>query len=263
MRTRCAVVAAIGILGFTGLARAQAPAKPDQFQQVTTITLRGAAVTEFEDATKKINAARDKTPGAQRVLTYAVNLGGPAFTFVQFTPFEKFADREKWPNGLEMLTKVYGQPEAARIVKTLREAVANQRSEVFAYQADQTTNPAAVVVPPAFLSLQRTELVPELANEYLSLQRKVKIAQEKAGDKRVIIRRTNAYGTGFSTLATTLLPKLSDRDGTPPNLGEAMRKAFGDAEAAQLQLTGNKAVRNRQTLLLAYRADLSHATATP
>ena len=102
-----------------------------------------------------------------------------------------------------------------------------------------------------------------MAGEYANLQRKVKIAQEKSGDKRAIIRRTNAYGTGFSALAVTRMAKLSDRDATNPNFGEAMRKAFGDAEAAQLQPIGNKAVRNRQTLLLAYRADLSHAKATP
>jgi hypothetical protein len=51
-------------------------------------------------------------------------------------------------------------------------------------------------------------------------------------------------------------------DHTNPNLGEAMRKAFGDAEAAQLQPLANHAIRSRQTLLLTYRADLSHAKAT-
>lgn len=263
MPNRIVAFVALGLLGVSGLVRAQAPAKPDQFQQVTTITLRGAAVTDFEDFTKKLNAARDKTPGAQRVLTYAVNLGGPAFSLVQFTPFEKFADREKWPNALDMLTKVYGAAEAARMIKGLREAIANQRTDVFAYQAGQSTNPTNSEAPPAFLNYQRTDLVPEMAGEYGVLQEKIKIAQEKAGDKRAIIRRTNAYGTGFSVLAITRLSKLSDRDATNPNLGEAMRKEFGDGEAARLQSIGNKAVRARQTLLLAYRADLSHAKATP
>jgi hypothetical protein len=264
MRTRYVVLTAVGLLGFTALAHAQAPAKPAQFQQITTITVRPAALTDFEDVTKKINAARDKTPGAQRVLTYAVNLGGPRLTFIQLTPFEKFADREKWPNGNDMLTKVYGAAEATRLVKTLRDAVANQRSEVFGYQADQSTNTTAYSeAPSAFLSMQRTELAPEFAGEYANYQRKVKIAQEKAGDRRVIIRRNNTYGTGFTALATTRLEKLSDRDANNPNLGEAMRKAFGDAEATQLQPLANHAVRSRQTLLLNYRADLSHPKATP
>jgi hypothetical protein len=263
MRTRYVIATAVLVmLGFSPLVRGQAPAKPDQYQQVSTITLRPPAVPDFEEVTKKLNAARDKTPGAQRVSTYAVNLGGPGSTFIQFTPFEKFADREKWPNANDMLTKVYGQAEATRLVKMFREAVANQRTEVFTYQPDQSTNPTNSDVPPAFLSYQRTELVPEMAGEYANLQRKIKIAQEKSGDKRAIIRRTNTYGTGFSALAITRLSKLSDRDATNPDFGEAMRKAFGDAEAAQLQPIGNKAVRNRQTMLLNYRADLSHPKAT-
>ena len=264
MRTRCVVLAALGLLGVQGFAQAQTPPKPAQFLQVATVTLRPAGVTDYEDAMKKINAARDKTPGAQRVLTYAVTLGGPRLTLIQITPFEKFADREKWPNGNDMLTKVYGAAEATRLVKTLRDAVANQRTEVFDYQADQSTNPGMYSeTPSAFLHMQRTELAPELAGEYGNYQRKVKIAQEKAGDRRVIIRRQNTYGTGFTALAITRLEKLSDRDATTPNFAEAMRKAFGDAEAAQLQPLANHAVRARQTLLLTYRADLSHPKATP
>lgn len=264
MRRRYVIVAALGVLAFTGLARAQAPAKPAQFLQVTTLTLRPAAVTDYEDTIKKINAARDKTPGAQRVLTYAVTLGGARLTLVQITPFEKFGDREKWPNGNDMLTKVYGAAEATRLVKTLRDAVANQRTEVFGYQADQSTNANMYSeTPSAFLNMQRTELAPEFAGEYANYQRKVKIAQEKAGDRRVIVRRNNTYGTGFTALAITRLAKLSDRDATNPNVAEAMRKAFGDAEAAQLQPLANHAVRSRQTLLLTYRADLSHPKATP
>ena len=264
MRTRHVVLAVFGLLGCYGVARAQPPPQPAQFQQVTTITVRPGSVTDFEDVTKKINVARDKTSGAQRVLTYAVTLGGARLTFIQLTPFEKFGDREKWPNGNDMLTKVYGATEATRLVKALRDAVANQRNEVFGYQVDQSTNPTLYsAVPAAFLHFQRSELVPELAGEYASYQRKAKIAQEKAGDRRVIIRRTNTYGTGFTALAITRLEKLSDRDATNPNLADAMRKAFGDAEAAQLQPLANRAVRSRETLLLTYRADLSHPKATP
>ena len=58
------------------------------------------------------------------------------------------------------------------------------------------------------------------------------------------------------------LSKLSDRDLQNPNGGEALRKAFGDAEAAQLQPIGNRSIRNRQTLFLNYRPELSHPKGT-
>jgi len=69
-------------------------------------------------------------------------------------------------------------------------------------------------------------------------------------------------GAGFSPSAITNHIKLSDRDQTNPNLGDALRKAFGDAEANQLQPAGDRSIRNRQTLFLNYRADLSHPKAT-
>jgi len=61
-------------------------------------------------------------------------------------------------------------------------------------------------------------------------------------------------GAGFSPSAITNHIKLSDRDQTNPNLG--------DAEANQLQPAGDRSIRNRQTLFLNYRADLSHPKAT-
>ena len=261
--TRTLVPIVLCLLVFTVLAQAQAPSKPPQFLQITTVTVRPAAVPDYEDFLKKLNAARDKTPGAQRVMTYAVNLGGPGFRYLLLTPFEKFADREKFPNGGEMLAKVYGQAEANRLQKVQRDSITQQRTEVFAYQADASTNPKAFDPASPFLQLQRNELVPEMNGEYATYMRKVKIAQEKAGDTRNITRRNSAYGTGYTSIAITHFAKLSDRDATNPNLGEALRKAFGDAEAAQLQSIADKSIRNRQTLFLNYRADLSHAKASP
>ena len=259
---RTLAVAVLSLLVFSVLAQAQAQNKPAQFLQIQITTVKPTAATDYEDFVKKLNAARDKTPGAPVVVTYAVNLGGPAFTYYALTPFEKFADREKFPNGREMLTKVYGQAEANRLLKIEFDAITQRRSEVFNYQADQSTNPKAFDPPSAYLTLQRNELVPEMNGQYANLMRKIKIAQEKARDTRTIIRRTNAYGTGFTAIAITHHAKLSDRDQTNPNGGEALRKAFGDGEANQLQPTGDRSIRNRQTLFLNYRADLSHPKAT-
>ena len=244
-------------------AQAQAQGKPAQFLQIQVTTIKATAQADYEDFLKKLNVARDKSPGAPAVLMYGVNLGGPAFTYYALTTFEKFADREKFPNGRDMLTKVYGQAEANRLLKTEFDAITQRRTEVFAYQADQSTNPKPNDPPAAFMSLQRNELIPEMNGQYANLMRKTKVAQEKAGDKRTIIRRTNAYGTGFTAIAITYHSKLADRDQPNPNGGEALRKAFGDAEAAQLQPIGDRSIRNRQTLFLNYRPDLSHPKATP
>ena len=259
-------IAVVLVLVFSVVAllvvQAQTPNKPAQFLQIQVTTVKATSVNDYEDFLKKLNAARDKTAGAPAALMYGVNLGGPAFTYYAFTTFEKFADREKFPNGRAMLTKVYGEAEANRLLKNEFDAITQRRTEIFAYQADQSTNPKPNEPAAQFLTLQRNELIPEMNGQYANLMRKIKIAEEKAGDKRTIIRRTSAYGTGFTSIAITYLSKLSDRDLQNPNGGEALRKAFGDAEAAQLQPIGNRSIRNRQTLFLNYRPDLSHPKGT-
>jgi hypothetical protein len=259
---RTLAIAVVLVLVFSVVAQGQAPSRPAQFLQIQVTTIKATAQTDYEDFLKKINAARDKTPGAPAVLTYGVNLGGPAFTYYALTLFEKFADREKFPNGREMLTKVYGQAEANRLLKNEFDSITQRRTDIYAYQADQSTNPKPNDPPAAFMSLQRNELIPDMSGQYANLMRKIKIAQEKGGDKRTIIRRTSAYGPGFTSIAITYHSKLSDRDQPNPNGGDALRKAFGDAEAAQLQPIGDRSIRNRQTLFLNYRADLSHPKAT-
>ena len=251
------VAVVLVVLAWNLVGQGQAQNKPLQFMQVTVTTVRPSAINDYEEFMKKLNAARDKTPGSPVVAIYAVNLGGPAFTFYQFIGWEKWADREKFPNGGQMLTKVYGQQEAARLQKLQRDAIANQRSEVFAYNPNGSLNPKVFDPPAAFINLQRNELVPEFAGTYAAALTKLKNAEEKAGDKRTIIRRNAIQGTGFVSYQAVQIPKLSDRDVQNPNAGDALRQIYGNAEATQTQEILNKAIRNRQQVFLAYRPDLS------
>jgi hypothetical protein len=263
---RTLTIAVVLALVWSVEAQAQAQNKPAQFVQWTITTVRPSAINDYEDFVKKLNAARDKTPGSPRVLVYAVNLGGPAFTFYTITEWEKWADREKFPNGGQMLTKVYGQAEAARLQKLQRDSIVQQRSEVFAYNANASLNanrlPDPATSTTGFLNLQRTELVPELAGAYGAALAKLKDAEEKAGDKRTIIRRNAIQGAGFVSYQAVVFSKLSDRDVQNPNAGDSLRKIYGNAEATQVQDILNRAIRNRQQIFLAYRADLSKPKAT-
>ena len=156
-----------------------------------------------------------------------------------------------------MLRKVYGDAEAARLQKLQRDAIVNQRSEVYAYDANASLNPKVADPPPAFINLQRTELVPEMAGAYAAALAKLKNAEETAGDKRTIIRRNEIQGGAFARYQAVLINKLSDRDVQNPNAGDSLRKIYGNAEATQVQETLNKAIRNRTQVFLAYRPDLS------
>src|SRR5262249_21922849 len=145
------VAVVLVVLAWSLVAQTQAQNKPAQFLQLTITTVKPSAINDYEEFVKKLNAARDKTPGSPAVSVYAVNLGGPAFTFYTVTEWEKWVDREKFPNGGQMLTKAYGEAEAARLQKLQRDAIVNQRSEVYAYDGDASLNPKAADPPPAFI----------------------------------------------------------------------------------------------------------------
>ena len=132
------VAVVLVVLAWSLVAQTQTPNKPAQFLQLTITTVKPSAINDYEEFVKKLNAARDKTAGSPAVAVYAVNLGGPAFTFYTVTQWEKWADREKFPNGGQMLTKVYGEAETARLQKLQRDAIVNQRTEVYAYDADSS-----------------------------------------------------------------------------------------------------------------------------
>src|ERR1051326_1178886 len=266
MRVRKLAIAVVLVLVCIVVAllvvQAQAQNKPVQFLQLTITTVKPSAINDYEEFVKKLNAARAKTPGSPAVEVYAVNLGGPAFSFYTITQWEKWVDRDKFPNGGQMLRKVYGEAEAARLQKLQRDAIVNQRTEVYAYDANASLNPKAADPPPAFINLQRTELIPEFAGAYAAALAKLKNAEEKAGDKRTIIRRNEIQGGAFVRYQAVLINKLSDRDVQNPNAGDELRKIYGNAEATQVQDMLNKAIRNRQQVFLAYRPDLSKPKAT-
>ena len=266
MRLRMPTIVFVAVplvfLAWSLVAQTQAQNRPAQFLQLTITTVKPSAINDYEEFVKKLNAARDKTPGSPAVAIYAVNLGGPSFSFYTVTQWEKWADRDKLPNGGQMLRKVYGEAEAARLQKLQRDAIVNQRTEVYAYDANASLNPKAADPPPAFINLQRTELIPEFAGAYAAALAKLKNAEEKAGDKRTIIRRNEIQGGAFVRYQAVLINKLSDRDVQNPNAGDELRKIYGNAEATQVQDMLNKAIRNRQQVFLAYRPDLSKPKAT-
>ena len=259
---RALTIAVVLVLVLGLVVPAQAQSKPTQFLQLTVVTVRPSAINDYVEAVKKVTAALDKTPGAPVQTVYAVNLGGPAFTFYNILQWEKWADREKFPNVGQALTKVYGQAESDRIQKMQRDSIAQVRNEVYAYNANASLNAIAIDPPPAFINLQRNELVPELAGAYGAALAKLKNAEAKAGDKRVIIRRNGIQGTGFVSYQAVIFSKLSDRDVQNPNAGDALRQLYGNAEATQVQDILNRAIRNRQQIFLAYRPDLSKPKAT-
>ena len=113
MRLRTVTIGIVAVilvvLAWSLVAQTQAQNKPAQFLQLTITTVKPSGINDYEEFVKKLNAARDKTGGSPAQLVYAVDLGGPGFTFYAITQREKWADRDTFPNGGQMLRKVYGE----------------------------------------------------------------------------------------------------------------------------------------------------------
>ena len=60
---RIMAIAVLCLLAFSVVAQAQAGNKPSQFVQLTITTIKPSAINDYEEFTKKVNAARDKTAG--------------------------------------------------------------------------------------------------------------------------------------------------------------------------------------------------------
>src|SRR2546422_10949950 len=102
----------LGVMAWSLVAQTQAQNKPSQFLQLTITTVKPSAINDYEEFVKKLNGARDNTPGSPAVSVYAVNLGGPPLQFDTITQWEEGADREKLPNGGQLLRTAYGHDEA-------------------------------------------------------------------------------------------------------------------------------------------------------
>ena len=193
---RALAIAVVLVLVWGVVAQAQQQNKPAQFLQLTITTVRGLAVNDYEEFVKKVNAARDKTPGSPAQIIYAVNLGGPAFTYYTVTQWEKWADRDKFPNFVQMLTKVYSEAETARLQKMQRDAIVQQRTEVFALDAIASLNPKVFDPPAAFINLQRIELQPDS-----ELAQRLRRLNERAADVGILHKACGIRDSGLFGVA--------------------------------------------------------------
>ncbi len=62
--TLALVAVVLVVLAWSLVGQGQAQNKPLQFMQVTVTTVRPSAINDYEEFMKKLNAARDKTPGS-------------------------------------------------------------------------------------------------------------------------------------------------------------------------------------------------------
>jgi antibiotic biosynthesis monooxygenase (ABM) superfamily enzyme len=235
---------------------------PTEFIQIITTTVRSTGVTEYEDYVKQIIAGANKIGAPQRVLVYQVGVGGPSFTYNIVLPFNKWEDMDSWPSIAQILTKAYGDAEAARILKSGRDAIEHSESAVFRTLRNLSTRPKVNDPPAPFVMVVRTEIDPAMSVSYENYLSKLKAAQEKEPGNRTVNRSVSVLGSGVTYLGANFFSKHADRDSWTA-VTDLMKKTYGDAEGQRLSEGSLRAVRKRDIFIQSYRPDLSRLAPIP
>lgn len=92
---------------------AAAQQQPAEFISVTTVTIRGSGVSDYEDFVKKIIAAAAKVDPTARVIASQGGAGSSGYTYSFVRPFAKWGDMDAWMSVSQMLMKAHVTWKAA------------------------------------------------------------------------------------------------------------------------------------------------------
>lgn len=238
---------------------AQTP-PPANYVVVATIQVRPAAVADFEDYLKKLNAAGLKIGLKVRADTYQVVQGGSPFQYDIVQTFQTLEELGAVPAVPVVLTRAHGEAEAGRLMRTGRTAIESVEYSTLQYQAGLSTKPRLPVASP-FFQLVQVEIDPQMGPQYTEYLRRVKAAGDKFAAAPTALRHTNLFGPAFIYLSALPFNTWAERAKWPgPN--DPLAPAYGEAESAKLQETNRLATRARKVWIVQHRPDLSRIPGT-
>jgi hypothetical protein len=235
---------------------AQAQGQPKAFVQVLTVHTKPEAAVDYEAFIKKVIAAGDKIGQSQRTITYQVVTGGPGYTYMIATYFDKWADVDSMLSTSEILTKALGEIEGPRALRLGRTSIESTESVVYRLLPDLSTKPRAYDPQPEYLQLMRTHVKPESAREWETVIGRYKAAAEQIAEAPTAIRRASVVGPANLYLTSSPFSKYAERDAWPSFM-DVLKKAYGEEEARSLDQRRRNSIESAETFVLKYRSDLS------
>lgn len=235
---------------------AQAQSQPKQFVQLLTVHAKPEGAVDYEAFVKKVSAAAEKVGQNQRVLTYQVMSGGPGYTYMIATYFDKWAETDGLLSVSEMLNKALGEVEGGRVLRTGRANIESNESAVYRLLPDLSSKPKAYDPPPAYLQVFRTEVKPEMTREFERVIGRYKAASEQMPETPTAIRRVSVEGPGNVYVTSIPYTQGAERDAWP-SLMAVLKKAYGDEEARSLDQRRTDSIKRSEAFILKFRPDLS------
>jgi hypothetical protein len=234
---------------------ATASAVPWAYISGTTITVKPSAIPEFESLAKKINAANVKA-GIPPSRFWSVGRGGPGFTYLATLRFAKWSEMDERPGMLTVLKKAYGDAEGPKTWAAALATIESSSSVVQRVLPNLSSPPASFENPPAHIRLSRVELHQGMGPKFEVYLAKLKAAQDKVGGTPPVVRYVTVLGASNVYWASYYFDKYAQWD-SAPSIADVFRKAYGEAEAANLEEMARSCVKHLDVFVLDYRADLS------
>ncbi len=235
---------------------AQAQSQPKQFVQVLTVHAKPEGAVDYEAFVKKVMAAGEKIGEKQRVVTYQVTTGGPGYTYMIATYFDKWAETDGLLSVPEILSKALGELEGGKALRAGRANIASTESAVYRLRPELSTKPKAYDPPPAYLQIFRTEVKPEMSREWERVIGRYKAASEQIPETPTSIRRVSIEGPGNVYITSSAYANGAERDAWPSFL-DVLKKAYGDDEARSLDQRRTDCIKRSEAFIMKFRPDLS------
>jgi hypothetical protein len=235
---------------------AQAQGQPKQFVQVLTVHAKPEGALEYEAFIKKVLAAGEKADQKQRTLTFQVTLGGPGYTYMIATYFDKWSETDGLLSVPETLIKALGEAEGARALREGRANIESTESAVYRFLPDLSTKPRAYDPPPEYLHMIRTWVKPAMSREWENLIGRYKAAAEQMPESPTAIRRVSVEGPANVYITSSPFTKAAERDAWP-SFQDVLKKAYGDEEARSLDQRRRDCTERSEIFVMRFRPELS------
>lgn len=234
---------------------AAAPEGPAGFLQVTVVTVRPAAVLDFEEYAKKAVAATAKV-GGRPVMAYQSMYGNPNVYYFAVS-MSTGKDLDSVPTVPQALMKTYGEAEGRRLLNTGRAAIESVQIERHNTVRRISTNLRPGAKPSRFYQVMRTVVKLEMMDEYMNALEKVKKAEESQPNAVTAARRVLGEGGPTGTMTVVRgFDSFEERSGWA-NQRDVLRKVYGEEDERLMNATITRAVAARESTVLVHRADLS------
>jgi hypothetical protein len=247
---------AIGLACVLAAAAAQAQSQPKEFVQLLTVHTKPEGALDYEAFAKKVGAAAEKVGQNQRVLVYQVASGGPGYTYMILTYFDKWSETDGIMSTPEILMKALGEVEGSKTVRALRTTIESTDTVVYRLLPELSTKPKAYDPPPAYLQVFRNYVKPGMSREWERVIGRYKAASEQMAETPTAIRRSSVEGPGTVYVTSSPYSKGADRDGWP-SFTDVLKKAYGDEEARNLDQRRADCIERSEAFIMKFRPDLS------